>query len=210
VKDELKYSDLRMLKNYFTGKRSTQGIDTAVDNAIKYRKFPEGYSLLKEKDKLDFQKRFTAQYLEKQQWDESLKPKQLLGELAAKGIVVRLDVNDNAILGLHGFDKRVFQKASASLNEYLKEVGYKKSYYDQVNKILDEHTKGLPGNTSGPKSIALTKGSPAEREEKSIDEKAVDRISDNMTVKQGVGNKDTYGEATHKIGKKKKRKRGIL
>ena len=207
VKGEIKYADLRMLKDYFTGKRSTQGIDSAVDTALKYRRFPEAYRLLKEKDQLDFQRRFTARYLDNQHWNEDLKPKQLVGELTAKGIVVCFDVNHNAVLSLHGIDKRVFHKAPAALNEYLKASGYKDSHYAQVLKILKTHTKDMSGHAPGPMSVVLMKGKSLANDKEHIIQMISNITSISRTSQQKPGIKDAYGEATHMIGKKKKKKK---
>jgi hypothetical protein len=210
VKGEIKYADLQMLKDYFTGKKSTQGIDSAVDTALKYRRFPEAYRLLREKDKLDFQRRFTTRYLDMQHWDESLKPKQLLGELAAKGIVVKFDVNHNAVLGLHGFDKRVFHKAPVALNEYLKAAGYKVSHHAQVLRILEKHTQDISGDAPGPMSVVLLKDKSLVNDKEHIIKMVSNLTSITRTTQQEPGIKDAYGEATHMIGKKKKRKKRKL
>jgi len=209
LKEKPALSDIRMIREYAGMVNSEQARDKAAETSVSRREFPAGYDLLKEKDKVDFQARFTKKYIEKISWDSSKNMKALIEDLAGMGVVVgKDDYLKEYVIGLYGFDKKSYLEVSKSLNKMLSDVSYDEKAEQRIIEILDDYLKSRGEQVSSlqPLSMALLK-EPLEshKNERSL----LGRLSDmdGHRFSSKFTDKASYGDATESLDEEKRRRK---
>lgn len=213
VGGKLRIEDLKMLKHYMLESTNEKPLQSVIDKALKYKRFPDGYQLLKDKDQKDFQNRYAIEHIGKYTWREEVKPSELVSSLSEQGILIKKDKDGKYLLGVHGFKGNTYQLASKDLKAFLDTSSYSESDHDRIKGIMDDHFKKHGKEQDGqPNSIAMIKETNMQNAIKPNILQQYEKLDKAQKIKEGA-QLGGYGESTQKLSneqKKRKRKRSIL